>query len=145
MLRVIREFSPKWVIGENVGGFVTWSDGLVLRQVFTDLEGEGYEIQAFVIPAVGVNAPHKRDRIWIVANRKGERLQGFGEQSQRAESELTEHSRNSWERPWIEVATELCRVDDGLPHRVDRIKALGNAIVPQVAQEIMQAIKDTNG
>jgi DNA (cytosine-5)-methyltransferase 1 len=70
MLRVIREFKPRWVIGENVGGFVTWSDGLVLRQVFADLESEGYEVQAFVIPAVAVNAPHRRDRVWIVANSK---------------------------------------------------------------------------
>ena len=69
MLRVIREFKPRWVVGENVAGLVTWSNGLVLRQIFIDLEAEGYEIQAFVIPAVAVNAPHRRDRVWIVANR----------------------------------------------------------------------------
>src|SRR3990167_7244224 len=73
MLRVIREFHPRWIIGENVGGFVTWNDGMVLRQVFSDLESEGYEVQAFVIPAVSLNAPHRRDRIWIVANAQYER------------------------------------------------------------------------
>ena len=70
MLRVIREFKPRWVIGENVGGFITWGEGVVLEQVCTDLEGEGYEVQPFVIPAVAVNAPHRRDRVWIVGHTK---------------------------------------------------------------------------
>lgn len=51
-----------------------------------------------------------------------------------------------WSENWLEVATRLCRVDDGLPRRMDRnprLKALGNAIVPQVAEEIMRAIKST--
>ena len=187
MLRVIREFSPQWVIGENVGGFVTWSDGLVLRQVFTDLESEGYEVQAFIIPAVSVNAPHRRDRIWIIGHSKHNGFNGAEDresnnsgsdsytertdefrQPQRADSvwkdvthtkrtghegeeyktgQSTGHSGRSqqqnWDKDWLEVATRLCRVDDGLPRRMDRnprLKALGNAIVPQVAEEIMRAI-----
>ena len=53
----------------------------------------------------------------------------------------------TWEQNWLEVATRLCRVDDGIPRRMDRnprLKALGNAIVPQVAVEIMKAIKVRN-
>ena len=179
MLRVIREFTPLWVIGENVGGFVTWNDGMVLRQVFADLESEGYEVQAFIIPAVSVNAPHRRDRIWIVAHRneRASRPRDVAESrkapyiefgtncpSKRndADSKCTGHegkinqkgqsSRYSgrtqspdWSTNWIEVATRLCRVDDGLPRRLDRnprLKALGNAIVPQVAEEIFKAIKN---
>src|SRR3990167_437420 len=68
MLRVIQEFHPRWVIGENVGGFLTWNEGLVFQQVHTDLETAGYEVQSFIIPAVSVNAPHRRDRVWIVAH-----------------------------------------------------------------------------
>lgn len=67
MLRAIREIKPRYVVGENVRGIASWSDGLVFEEVFSDLEGEGYEVQAFLLPAVGVNAPHKRDRFYFVA------------------------------------------------------------------------------
>jgi DNA (cytosine-5)-methyltransferase 1 len=65
--RAIREIRPRYVVGENVRGILSWSDGLVLEEVYADLEGEGYEVQTFVLPAVGINAPHKRDRVYIVA------------------------------------------------------------------------------
>ncbi len=68
MLRVIREAAPRWVIGENVGGLLTWNGGMVLDEVFADLEASGYEVWAFVIPACAVGAPHRRDRVWIVAH-----------------------------------------------------------------------------
>ena len=192
MLRVIQFFHPRWVIGENVGGLITWNNGMVLKQVCTDLEEAGYEVQLFVIPAVSVNAPHRRDRVWIVANCKsggtrgsepegdsqweskiqtgnrdcdvedsiGERSGGGLEDSGqvlgsgRAE---TENARPNWEDNWLEVATEFCGVDDGLPveldgfkltksaHRVQRLKALGNAIVPQVVIQILKVVKDYGG
>lgn len=68
MLRVIDEVKPRWVIGENVRGLVNWDGGLVFDTVCSELENIGYEIQPFVIPACGVNAPHRRERIWFVAN-----------------------------------------------------------------------------
>jgi DNA (cytosine-5)-methyltransferase 1 len=64
MLRVIRELRPAWVIGENVPGIIN----LALDTVLSDLENEGYAAQAFVIPACGVDAPHRRDRVAIVAH-----------------------------------------------------------------------------
>lgn len=67
MLRAIREIRPRFVVGENVSGIINWSGGLVFEQVQADLENEGYEVFAFVLPAVGVNAPHKRERVWFVA------------------------------------------------------------------------------
>jgi DNA (cytosine-5)-methyltransferase 1 len=67
MLRVIREVQPTWVVGENVFGLVNWSGGLVFHEVQADLEAEGYEVQPYVLPAVSVNAPHRRDRVWFVA------------------------------------------------------------------------------
>ena len=196
MLRVIRETRPTWILGENVAGIIN----LALEQVCTDLEAEGYEVQPFVIPACAVNAPHRRDRVWIIAHRKSEQCErgeqegslsgqpesqaGNGnsdasnaescrygrqsseecgteerklEQGERQGHEVRRENQgcypSDWGRSWIEVATELCGVDDGLPveldgfkltkaqHRKQRLKALGNGIVPQVAIEILKAIK----
>ena len=81
MLRVIRESSPSWVIGENVSGLLTWSGGMVLNEVCADLEAEGYEVWPFLIPSCQhLNAPHKRDRVWIIAHstRNGERGESRG-------------------------------------------------------------------
>lgn len=69
MLRVIQEVQPTWVIGENVPGLVNWSKGVVFEEVQSDLEAQGYEVQSFILPAAGVGAPHRRDRVWIVAYR----------------------------------------------------------------------------
>jgi len=286
MLRVIRLAKPRWVIAENVRGLLTMQNGMVFEQVCADLENSGYEVQPFIIPAVAVNAPHRRDRIWFVAHAIGDKADrkkkrrelsetrsqqkqngtkyrsagksfrtASGRRSERFEknASMAETARNakgsrqsrgderqrktqygragsgsdqrfasdtesqrkrrfageehgtkkrlleqneperreirreserrsrriadtesgqsrkpsewkrrkgferrSWERSWIEVAIELCGVDDGLPaeldgfeltksrHRVERLKALGNAIVPQVAMEIMRAIKKSD-
>ena len=68
MLEVIREVQPIWVVGENVYGLTNWDGGLVFEQVCLDLENEGYEVQPVILPAVSVNAPHRRDRVWFVAH-----------------------------------------------------------------------------
>lgn len=186
MLRVIRLTKPQWVIAENVNGLLTLLEGVVFEQVCADLEAAGYEVQPFVIPAVAVNAPHRRDRVWFVAHyQHGQRTrekQGLLEQeSGQTPNRLTRNDKDAqdptikrlertprgeqakpravgrynWNQNWLEVATELCSVDDGLPveldgfklskpqHRKEQLKAYGNAIVPQVAVEILRAIKQT--
>jgi DNA (cytosine-5)-methyltransferase 1 len=75
MLRVIREVKPQWVVGENVRGLLNWNGGMVFHEVCVDLENIGYEVQAFIIPASGINAPHQRERLWVVANNINNRLQ----------------------------------------------------------------------
>src|SRR3990167_8305552 len=71
MLRVIKEVRPPWVIGENVTGIIN----MELDTVLSDLEGAGFETQALIIPACGINAWHRRNRVWILAysesNRRG--------------------------------------------------------------------------
>jgi DNA (cytosine-5)-methyltransferase 1 len=86
MLRAIREIQPRWVVGENVLGLVNWSGGLVFHEVQADLEAAGYEVWPYVLPAVSVNAPHRRDRVWFVAyakyygcNEPGEGINGWEE------------------------------------------------------------------
>ena len=67
MFRIIKALKPRIVVGENVRGIVNIQDGMVFETVCTNLEDEGYEVQAFNIPAAGVGAPHRRERIWFVA------------------------------------------------------------------------------
>ena len=65
-IRVVRECKPKYFIGENVEGLINIQEGMVLRQVQTDLEKEGFEVQCLIIPASGIGAWHQRKRVWII-------------------------------------------------------------------------------
>lgn len=89
MLRVIREIQPRFVVGENVSGLLSWNNGMVFHEIITDLENEGYETQAFLIPACATNAPHRRDRIFFIAHanntRTNERVQFNGERKENDE------------------------------------------------------------
>jgi len=70
MFRLIKKIKPEFVIGENVQGLINLQDGLVLRQVQDQLEGEGFEVQCFLIPASGIGAWHQRNRVWIIGHSK---------------------------------------------------------------------------
>jgi len=76
MLRIIQECKPDAVVGENVSGILSWNGGLVVEEVQTDLEAQGFEVQAVVVPACSVGAPHRRDRVWFAADTTGKGLEG---------------------------------------------------------------------
>ena len=86
MLRAIREIKPKYIVGENVFGLLNWNGGMVFDEVHSDLESEGYEVQAVVIPAAAVNAPHGRDRVWFVATNTNSGAKGSPRKSRGVES-----------------------------------------------------------
>ena len=71
MRRIISEIAPTYVVGENVRGLINWNGGLVFEEVCVDLEALGFEVWTGIIPAAGVGAPHRRDRIWFVAHANG--------------------------------------------------------------------------
>ena len=91
MLRVIRELRPTWVICENVPGIVN----LALDTVLSDLENEGFQTQPFIIPACGVDAPHRRERVCILAHADREQLGIDGTQRPASENARTgeDHGR----------------------------------------------------
>jgi DNA (cytosine-5)-methyltransferase 1 len=106
MFRIIKEFTPRWVVGENVKGITNIQDGMVFETVCTDLEGAGYEVRTFNIPAAGVGAPHRRERMWIVAHAKrfneikpirgsNETQRGIQEEHRQDDSSPRESSRTS--------------------------------------------------
>lgn len=193
MFSLIKKHRPTWVIGENVAGHINMG----LDDVLADLEGENYECRAFVIPACAVDAKHRRDRVWIIANSNCERRDnGFDNRKTRQLSynenwnaQKSQQKREGWvcrvgavsedvadAECWVEQAqlpqqkqsilqeenkrwtsnrfgsshvsggefwtTEpnVGRVADGVPRRVDRLKSLGNAVVPQIPEIIGNAI-----
>ena len=155
MLRVITELRPAWVLGENVAGFIH----LALDECLAGLESQGYACQSFSIPACGINAPHRRDRIFIVARDSycsiGRKIAEIpqGENSEPAGICGYDVCRiPTWAGgrsgkptsfiPPSEVEPGIYRMADGIPKRLDRLKCLGNAVVPQQVFPILKAIKD---
>lgn len=191
MFRVISEVRPRWVLGENVAGFVR----LALDDTLSDMESIGYSCQAFVIPACAVGAPHRRDRVWIVANAGDAGWEKFNAASKSTRERYDSRRSNSEPMAYTESKlpyrcrparsrrtrfTNGCsagagaaqsrlgrdfnglshrlhghwpaglgqaqhdweppRVEVGVKNRTQRLKALGNAVVPQQAYTILAAI-----
>lgn len=153
MLRAIREIKPKWVVGENVRGLLSWNEGMVLETVNTDLENEGYETEYFLLPACGVNAPHQRYRIFIIAHRTETRSNDVHDSRKNAiytDKHNTSHLRETtWEN--FPTQSPLCGRDDGLSTELDGIavskwrtesvKAYGNSVVPQLIYKLFNTIE----
>jgi DNA (cytosine-5)-methyltransferase 1 len=98
MLRAIREISPRFVVGENVRGLLSWNGGMVFDEVCVELENLGYQVAPVVIPAAGVNAPHRRERIWFVAYAKDRGHRGWlCEQCSNGEWELFQNQQGGSE------------------------------------------------
>ena len=99
MLRAIREIQPRWIVGENVLGIVNWNGGMVFEEVQAQLEAEGYEVFAYVLPAAGVNAPHQRYRTWFVAYSNQYNDSGRPERHESKSKEKRLQKRHSVRKP----------------------------------------------
>ena len=171
MLRIIDIAGPRWVVGENVTGIIN----MALDDVLADLEAKGYEARTIVFPACAVGAPHIRSRVSVVAyatitrNRRLS-VRSRGSRQEKAhidrggenvsDTKLTQWPERTWDAKSMdeetsdqprgcgwdsEVESELGRVADGIPHRVDRLRALGNAVVPQQAYQVFKLIAQLTG
>ena len=225
ILTIVQRKRPSWCVFENVYGHVSMG----LDEVLSDLEGEGYAARPFIVPACAADAPHRRDRVWIVARNVGDtdsqqrgttkedrgldmdravldqrqgreeanaaerssvnvahasclHSNGSGEHSQQSERQVsklgdsgssddvaytaskrqqgsrlhgrpqhqaqnkdgqTDRADNSSQgnaQNWL-PEPPVGRVANGIPRRVDRLRGLGNAIVPQIAMRIGETIK----
>jgi len=205
--RLIGELRPKYVIVENVAALLSRG----LAEVLGELATLGYDAEWHCIPASHVGAPHRRDRIWIIAypqcdelwNEPGRRCRPSGASASVAANNGTQESlantgcaygnggsheqsranwetcqrdqaadhiercsqmvgdadsqrqlqpsgtiREEWRRPsnpgWWSSEPDVGRVAHGVPARVDRLKSLGNAVVPQIPELVGRAIMSAN-
>lgn len=153
--RIIAEVRPRLVLAENVYGHVNMG----LDQVLSDLEAEGYDAGALVVPACAVDAPHRRDRVWVMAHANGDGEPTGPEHGDEGCGELGTHPNSSSvgracedytiqagrdtvvNGSWRSPQPSIRGVDDGLSPDVElRLRALGNAIVPQVAYELLRVM-----
>ena len=129
--RVIGELRPRYVLVENVPALLRRGLGRVLG----DLAALGYDAEWDCLPASAVGAPHRRDRIWLVAYPNQQRRNGRRGFVECAGAKSAAESLAAHRRAWPDGA-DVLRVADGIPDRAHRIRALGNALVPQVAEWI---------
>lgn len=131
--RIVRVVRPKYVLVENVPGLLIRGMGHVLG----DLAALGYDAEWFVLPARAVGAAHMRERVFVFAHPRGPGL----ERCRLSEIELTTPlERVTWDTLLSESA--IVRSRHGISNYVDRITALGNAVVPQVAEFIGRMIME---
>lgn len=167
--RIIREGQYEWVLGENVPGLLSSEAGRFFGRVLADLAASGYSVEWQSLPAAAFGAPHIRERVFIIAHRESERERSIPDPTTREEGEssdingLRQEVSNSndkglegkvtkggaWQYfrlpakfDWWNTEPDICRVVDGFPGRVDRLKGLGNAVVPQVAEFVGRCIME---
>jgi DNA (cytosine-5)-methyltransferase 1 len=127
-VRIIRLVRPKYILVENVSALI--SRGLDI--VLWDLAQSGYDAEWTIISACAFGASHPRQRLFLVAypNKRG-----LARRREELQPRIFQAPRSKAVR-WNLAAPYVCRASDGIPNRVDRIKCLGNAVVPQVAEFI---------
>ena len=145
-VRCLGVLRPRYVLVENVPGLLTANDGRAFADLLRDMAASGYDAEWDCIPAAAVGAPHRRDRLWLVAY--AESSQDVSDTDYAASTRQRKDSRQVFIKPestgfnggssegWWTTEPNVGRVADGIPHRVDRLKCLGNAVVPQVVEWI---------
>lgn len=140
--RLIGELEPEFALLENSAELL----GRGLGDILGDLASIRYDAEWHCIPAGNIGAPHERDRIWIIAYPNGERRREHYRAPLAIPPIIAGHSDHfgyeGWETPWEQVLEDVCRVDDGIRGRLDKLgfQHIGNAVVPQIPELIGRAI-----
>ena len=128
IVRLAKEIQPSFIFLENVPA-ITERGGIRVVREITEM---GYDCRWCVISAASIGAKHKRDRWFLLAHSSSQRLEGKIRNKPKIQN-IT--GSGFWE-----VEPSICRVADGIPNRMDRIKALGNAVVPEQAKKAFQIL-----
>ncbi len=151
--RIIRVCRPRVVVIENVPALRMRG----LCEVLRDLAACGYDAEWDCIPAQAVGAPHRRDRLFVVAHSDGWRREGQWVEDQRSQQRASRDQpdrpglsewppspddMHAWRRVQADAQPAFCRVADGVPDRAHRLRALGNAVVPAVAEVIGGIVRE---
>jgi len=131
-IRILREIRPRYALLENVPGLLVSG---YFGRILGDLAEGGFDAEWGVFSAAECGAPHRRERLWILANAPGERSD-----SRRTERKRQQRGTALVSNSWRSVEPTVRRGDSRLPHRVDRLRCLGNAVVPQVAEWVGRRI-----
>lgn len=128
MARIVSECLPRFILAENVPGL---SDEF-LDRVCADLESLGYSVLPIEVPALAAGAPQVSNRLWIMAQANGFNVERLAFQSQH-ERPLCQADDKPLHDVWLSPPPDASRVDHGIPNWNQRVKAVGNSIVPAVA------------
>jgi DNA (cytosine-5)-methyltransferase 1 len=146
--RVIGDLRPKWVLVENVPGLLSANDGREMGEVLRNLAQCGYDAEWECLPAYLFGPPQSRTRVFLVAYPK-QQSQGQGPLLRWRSWHQVQTGPYGWEKDEESnghaIEPNVGRVADGVPNRVDRLRALGNAVVPQVAEWIGRRIIEADG
>jgi DNA (cytosine-5)-methyltransferase 1 len=144
--RIISEVKPKWVVAENVWGLLTSEDGRFFRGILRDLSDLGFNVGWCTYPAAWVGAIHRRERVFIIAHSNGILSKCNSEEQVFRQQILSgcedTGSIEEWARRCNEYQPKLLRNFHGISHAMDRVKCLGNTVVPQQAYPVFKAIAE---
>lgn len=144
MADVIRAVRPSYVLLENVAALVR--DGAAFGCILGDLHALGFDAEWASLHASDFGAPHPRRRVYVLAYPQGERRsahdhlvasrEGHSPIAARGLSGLPVHRRRRAAAEWLERQPDVARLVDGVPRQVERLRTLGNAVVPAVTEAI---------
>lgn len=153
LFRVFCETGARWLVGENVRGLLSSENGRFFGRVLRELAERGCHVWWYCFPAHAAGAPFWGERVAIVAQAHGDGWGIVGKEQQSGYKEIYMGGVQGWAFrqsylpfyvawPQPKPGSRICRNDDGLSIGMDRLKCLGNAVVPQQFYPIFRAIAE---